>query len=919
MPTSPKRVPIAGLRGDVRFFGRLLGAVLKEQMGEEIFETVEEIRRTCIRLRDDYDADREDELLSRIATLDTKSLTEVTRAFTIYFHLINIAEEHHRIRALERQDAERYPAPRDESIEAALKELKEHNVSSTDFARFLEHFELWPVFTAHPTEAKRRTVLRLLRRIARDVRELDGDPSGGEGRRRITDRLAQHVTILWQTEELRIDKPDPLQEVRNGLYYLQESVFAVLPELYRDLERALERHYPEIEMPKEPFLRFGSWMGGDRDGNPTVGVATTEETLHTHRRTILDLYIEAVRDLLDQFSPSERRVGRIEDLERSLRADEERFPDLVAAIRSRNPDEPYRRKLGVIEARLRATRRATLSRSETGCYATVTPFIDDLEVLQSALRATRGDRVADGDLRDLSWRARTFGFHLATLDVRQESDVHEEVVAEFFRRSGGPENYRALEERDRVELLVEALRSPATKTLDDIAELNGVVGETAALFRQLPVWQKFFGARASETYIISLTHDVSDVLEVLLLAKEAGLVRVDGSRVTSDLDVVPLFELIPELESAGDMLDELLRKPIYRAHIKARDDKQEVMLGYSDSNKDGGYLTSNWALYRAQRLVPEAGARHGVDVRLFHGRGGAIGRGGGPTQRAIGAMPDAARNGRMKLTEQGEVVSARYSDRRIAGRYIEQVASAMLRAGFAPPMREPGRQWAHVMATLSQRAFEEYDGFVHAGDDLVRFFVTATPIRAVSRLNIGSRPASRGALEDIERVRAIPWVFSWTQSRINLPGWFGLGTALREHIDRSEEGIEDLRTMYRTWPFFRSVIDNAQITLATADMRIAARYARLLGDESQKVFHRLGTEYELVVSSILQITVQSELLEGSLLARSIQLRNPYVDPMHCAQMVLLQRLHERPDDAEEVRAAVLHTINGIAAGLQTTG
>ena len=919
MPSTPTRIPIERLRDDVRTLGNVLGTVLTEQLGTETFEEIEEIRQACIRLREDYHEQREQALRNRISSLDQGALVELTRAFTVYFHLINIAEEQHRVHVLREREAERYPAPRSESIEAALRELKERNVSSDGVRSFLDRLDLWPVFTAHPTEARRRTVLQHLRHIAADVRLLSDVRFGPESRERVLDRLAEDVTALWQTEEIRIEKPDPLQEVRNGLYYFEQSVYEVLPGVYRDLQRALRRYYPDVAMPVRPFIRFGSWMGGDRDGNPWVTPSITEQTLQLHRDTILDLFIRETGALLAALSPSRSRVGPIEELDRAVDADSEAFPDLVSEARRRNPDEPYRQKLAVVLARLRATRASSLTQIKDAAYRSAGDFIADLELVQRALVTHRGTRLAEGDLQNLLWRARTFGFHLAKLDLRQESDVHEEIIGELFRRTGRHEDYSALDEAARVVALVDALESPVTGVLDEVANLDTVSGRTASLFHRLPNWQRHFGTEACDTYIISLTHGPSDVLEVLLMAKEAGLVRIEQDRVESDLDVVPLFELIPELGAAGGMVDTLLRIPVYRAHVKARGDHQEVMLGYSDSNKDGGYLTSNWSLYGAQSSIPKAGARHGVGVELFHGRGGAIGRGGGPTGRAIMAQPDPARNGRLKLTEQGEVIFARYSNRRIARRYIEQVTHSMLRAGFDEPTSQAEARWGKVMDRLSRRALEAYETLVRGNADLVRFFLGATPILEVSRLNIGSRPASRGAVEDIARIRAIPWVFSWTQSRINLPGWYGLGTALREPLDRSGNGIEDLRTMYRTWPFFRSVIDNAQISLATADMRIAERCADLAGPRLRHVFNRIRTEYDTTVRAVLQVTVQSRLLEGSFLARSIQLRNPYVDPIHYAQATLLERLRAGVKDPDAVRSAVLQTINGIAAGLQTTG
>ncbi|MBA3432434.1 MAG: phosphoenolpyruvate carboxylase, partial [Actinobacteria bacterium] len=582
------RVPIEGLRDDVRVLGEVLGTVLQEQMGTDIFETVEDVRKTCIQMRERHDGAEERALRERMATLDLDSLIELTRAFTVYFHLINIAEEHHRIRVLRHREAELHPSSPPESIAAAIRDLKQRDVPPNDVRRFLDRLDLLPVFTAHPTEARRRTVLQHLRRVAADARLLDDERELPHVRERLIALLAEHVTVLWQTEELRIDRPDPLQEVRSGLYYLAGSVYEVLPSIYRDLEEAIDHYYPDITLPTRPFLHFGSWMGGDRDGNPAVTAETTEATLQLHRNTILDLYIHDAEEIVGVLSISERRVGPIDEIKASLEDDARRWPELIAKARRRNRDEPYRQKLSVILDRLRATRACSLQARKEAAYARAEEFTADLELLQRSLLKHRSERVARGDLQDLLWRARAFGFHLATLDLRQESEVHEEAVARLLACGELHDDYRRLDESGRIAVLVQAMQIPGTGVLDQVSRTDGAAGGTAALFGRITAWQRFFGAEACDSYIISLTHSLSDVLEVMLLAKEAGLVRIDGNRVESDLDIVPLLESIPELDASGRMTDRLLAIPLYRALVKSRGEKQEVMLGYSDSNKDGG-------------------------------------------------------------------------------------------------------------------------------------------------------------------------------------------------------------------------------------------------------------------------------------------------------------------------------------------
>jgi phosphoenolpyruvate carboxylase len=920
MTHAASRIPIDRLRDDVRLLGSLVGRVLREQRGPGLLDDVEWIRRKSIELRERQSATGDLELVEYIGSLDHATLVELIRAFCVYFHLINVAEENHRLRVLNEHEARSGAEPRPESIAAAMRDLKKRNVPPHEVASFVTRLDFRPVFTAHPTEARRRTVLEHLRRLASCVTKLDDPRITFPERERLIDRLLEDITILWQTEELRAERPKPLQEVRNGLYFFEHTVYRVIPTIYRDLEAALARYYPELPVPQHPIIQFGSWMGGDQDGNPLVDADTVEETLRLHRDTVLRLYIAEVGDLLSELSQSVKRIGESVELAECVGSDLEFFPHLVKQARSRNPHEPYRQKLSVILERLRATRLTRPSEPHPDAYEDASRLLADLEGLSRALDVHRGARVSGGRLRDLLWRVRTFGFHLAKLDLRQESDAHETVVAKVLSH-GGHADYESLDEAGRCDVLVAALAEPPKGFLPDVAGIDDAVGRTAAVFERLPAWQDFYGTDACDSYVISLTHHPSDVLEVLFLAREAGLVEFRGDKAKSSLDIVPLFELIDELERCESMVDSLLRLPLFRAQVSARGDRQEIMLGYSDSNKDGGYLTSNWKLYNAERALPATCSAHGVDVLLFHGRGGAIGRGGGPTARAIMAMPQEARTGRLKMTEQGEVVYARYSNPNIARRHLEQVFHSMILAGFDHERVERESAWSRVTSSLSQRSYGVHRKLVYDHPHFLSFFFQATPIQEVSRLNIASRPASRGALEDIRLIRAIPWVFSWTQSRFNVPGWYGLGTALSDHIEHSPDGTGELRAMYREWPFFRSLIDNAQISLATADMRIAWLYARLAETEGRdEVFDLIRSEHERAVRAILEVTTQSEILENSVLGRLIRLRNPYVDPLHFAQASLLRRLRSLGDqDADHVHAAVLQTINGIAAGLQTTG
>jgi phosphoenolpyruvate carboxylase len=907
------RVPIEHLREDVRLLGSLLGQVLQEQGGPQLLDLVERVRRLAISRRTEPSPEKEAELRRTLESLPLQDCGRVVRAFTLYFHLINLAEEHHRLRTLRDREVRGQPAPRPESVAAAVAALRQEGTSGARLASLLERLEVQPVFTAHPTEARRASVLVHLREVADLLAALNAPQATPEERRRAVQGLLARITVLWQTDEVRSRRPSPLDEVLGGLYYLERSAWAVAPVLFRDLQEAVEEAVPEAKGAVRPFLRFGSWMGADRDGHPLVTTEVTQRTLELQRERVLRLYQQEVAALARELSVSTRRARVSEELMASAQADlqelQELGPDLPPAT------EPYRRKLHAVLERLRRT-----ADGSPGGYASPQEFLRDLELVRESLEANQGGRVAGGRLQDLVVRVRTFGFHFASLDLRQESRVHGRVVAQLLRRAGVVEDYLALPEPERTALLARLLVGPPVPLDPEDPE----AAEVVRLFRALPAWQERFGQEACQTYIVSLTEDPSDVLEVLWLAAQVGLFRCGAGEVMSRLHVVPLFERIEELRRCGEILEALLRTPPYRAHLAAWGNLQEVMLGYSDSNKDGGYLAANWALYRAQRVLPEVARRHGCVVRLFHGRGGAIGRGGGPTERAILAQPPEALDGRLKLTEQGEVLAARYSNPRVARRHLEQLTSALLRACLVNSHHpEPARRerWEAVMEELAERSRVAYRALVYEDPDFPTYFAQATPIAEIARLNVASRPPARGRPDRVEDLRAIPWVFSWTQTRTNLPGWYGLGSALDGFARADPGAMAELRAMYAGWPFFRSVVDNAQISLGTADLEVARLYAELVEDTAvrERIYGRIREEFDLTVRRVLEVTGQRELLENSpVLQRSVRLRNPYVDPMNYLQVRLLRERRARPQDPE-VAELLHHTVNGVAAGLQTTG
>ncbi|MCS7172815.1 MAG: phosphoenolpyruvate carboxylase [Armatimonadetes bacterium] len=920
-----ERTPIDRLRDDVRLLGTILGQVLTEQGGSSLFDLVEGIRRLAIELRTAYSEEKERLLRATVESLDPGSALQVVRAFTVYFHLINLAEQNHRLRRLREQEQEISPAPRRESVGAAVAELTSRGIPRERIREAFASLELRPVFTAHPTEVRRRAVLRHLQHIAECIAQLEETRLSPTDRGRVLEALRAETTVLWQTDEVRTLRPHPLEEVQTGLYYFAHSVYRAVPILYRDLAEALEAHGIPGP-PPWPVLHFGSWMGGDRDGNPHVDAQTTARTLELHRSLILHCYREEAEALRDELTPSTRRVGISEALRASLEADLKRFPEL-AEVQRRYPDEPYRQKMGCVAERLHRTYEDPRSPL---AYRDPEELLEDLRCVQHSLEAHGGGRIARGRLADFLARVQTFGFHLAKLDLRQESGVHGRLVAQILRQAGVVEDYEGLPEGEKVALLVQLLSGPLLAP-GHLVIATEPERSTWEVFQRLGDWQDRYGPEACDAYIISLTAGPSDVLEVLFLAREAGLVGYDPEgRATSRLDIVPLFERIAELRACGQILETLLQFPCYRAQVRARGDLQEIMLGYSDSNKDGGYLAAEWALYRAQRVLPGVCRRYGCEVRLFHGRGGAIGRGGGPAERAILAMPPEALNGRLKLTEQGEVLFARYANPLIARRHLEQLLHALLRAHLlGSGTRDPERleRWEAVMEELAEVALHAYRSLVYETPGFARYFFEATPIEEIGRLHTASRPPSRRDARRIEDLRAIPWVFSWTQTRTNLPGWYGLGSALAGFADRSPAHLAELQEMYRGWPFFRSVLDNAQISLGTADLRIARLYAENVTDRrlGEEIFHRIRAEYERSVEAVLRITGQRRLLDNApTLQRLVALRNPYVDPMHYIQAHLLRSLRQALESgdierAEQWRWIVLHAINGIAAGIQTTG
>lgn len=957
----PERNGEDALGREVNTLGRLLGDVIREQEGEAGFQLVEEYRAATKALRagEGWPADFGPHglaLLERTDQLTPGQARLLVRAFTAYFHLVNMAEERHRLRVLRRREAAAGEAPRGESVAEAVSEAAAGGVTAERMRALLSQCVVEPVFTAHPTEARRRTVLAKLRRLRQLADCLDEPAMNPRRLSEIHDRIREEIAALWLTEEVHRRAPTVLDEVRNGLYYFEESLWVVVPRLYRELERALAESYPGERLDVPAFLRFGSWVGGDRDGNPNVTADITEHTLRLHRETALSLYERELEGLQRHLSLAVEPGREEGPLFSSMARDESDQPDLARSLGERYGAEPYRRKVGFMLARLRAARRLNAERlratvdPDSGedpelwrgavrlepplpedaavAYGRAADMAADVRVLRDDLRQRGAARLADGALGDLDRRLDVFGFRLARLDFRQHSSANSSAVAEVLRRAGVEPDYVALPEPERVALLARELtnRRPLVAAH---ATWTPETAETLELFATIARAQAELGPEAGDVYIISMTAGVSDVLVPLLFAKEHGLFQPgrerENEKARSSLQVVPLFETIDDLHRCAGLMRELFALPVYRQHLEAWGRQQQIMLGYSDSNKDGGFVTANWELYCAQQALAQVCRESRVRLTLFHGRGGAIGRGGGPTSRAIMGQPPGTLNGRLRLTEQGEVTFARYAHPEIAHRHLEQTIHAVLRASLpdaAAPGEGPRPEWTRAMAAASEEGHRAYRRLVHEDPDFIRYFHQATPIDLITDLRIGSRPAKRKAgTAGIEDLRAIPWVFSWTQSRHGLPGWFGLGSALRVLLEGDGPRLND---MYKHWPFFRSLVDNAQLSLGRSDLAIARLYDGLASrDLRPHIFEKVAAEWESTERAILRTAPQGVLLENSpVLRRSIRLRNPYVDPLSFVQVSLLARLrrldHDAPE-AEELRRLAALSVNGVAAGLQNTG
>ncbi|MEV0645208.1 phosphoenolpyruvate carboxylase [Phytomonospora sp. NPDC050363] len=925
------------LRADVRRLGALLGQSLVRQEGAGLLDLVEEIRK-LVRANDEL-------AISRLSTLDLPTSISLARAFATYFHLANIAEQAHRARELRRSRA------RDGGhLADAARLITERGLSPEEITAKAARLQIRPVFTAHPTEAARRSILSKLRAVADllDAEAADAGLTGYADTAATDKRLSELVDLLWQTDEVRVNRPDPADEARNAVYYLADLYDEAAPQVLDDLHRTLSDL--GATPPPRP-LSFGTWIGGDRDGNPFVTPEVTRDVLliqHEHGIRAAERALEAV---IADVSVSERLAEPSAELRASVHADLKALPELPTRFRRVNAEEPYRLKARAMRTRLELTRArlaAATPHRPGRDYADAAEIVADLELMRASLAANHGELIADGRLATAIRTITAFGLQLATMDVREHAGAHHAVLAEMYERIGGltepsrplsrPESggfeqtptdrtalpspavpYETLSRESRTSLLIKELsgRRPLSTPDTELDERNQ---KTIDVFRAVRAAQKRYGPDVIESYIISMTQGIDDVLAAVVLAREAGLVDIHSGRAA--IGFVPLLEEVDELAGAGELLDALLSVPAYRAIVTARGDVQEVMLGYSDSNKDAGITTSQWSIHRAQRQLRDVAARHGVQLRLFHGRGGTVGRGGGPTLEAILAQPWGTLDGAIKVTEQGEVISDKYTLPALARENLELTVAAVLRATLlhTEPRFQSGTldTWYAAMEQVSAAAHGTYRDLV--GDPrLPEYFWAVTPTELLGSLNIGSRPAKRpdtGA--GLGGLRAIPWVFGWTQSRQIVPGWYGVGSGLAA---AREAGLGDLLDeMYTRWHFFRTFLSNVEMTLAKTDLDIASRYVQLADPELRPLFDRIREEHTRTVTEVLRVTGEDELLDHNpVLRRTLTVRDRYLAPLHHLQVSLLARHRESGDADPLLQRALLTTVNGIAAGMRNTG
>ena len=933
------------LLDDIAYLRIILYQVLEEQVGIKLLKVIEDLSASSnIPAKGINKPSLSNKLFKKVQKLTLGETGQVIQAYAINFQLVNLAEENFGMQ--DRRATQRKGQPVSGSIEECVKTFKKKGISPDKIQLLLNQLSITPVITAHPTEVKRRTVLEKHRKIYLAIFKKENPIWTNREKEILREEIIGEVQKLWQTGDIRLERPNVEEEVLTGLFYFNKTFFDVLPMLYDELFYQLHKYYPEYcflrQYPdntnyaskaearpdSQPLISFGSWIGGDRDGNPFVTSEKTKWALISHKKLVLSKYIEIIAALISKLSISRQLILPDKELLASIKQDARDMGEEGQTIIARNPHEPYRQKLSLMKRKLEGTN----TDGEKFCYRSIQVFIEDLNIIRNSLNATKGERIAKLEIEPIIRQAETFGFHLAKLDIRQHSEIHRMAIAELLDKAGIIKSgYLALSEKEKVNLLSKELTS-IRPLVPNYVHLSPETKEVLDTFMVVRHAQDDLSLDAIGSYIVSMTHNPSDILTVQLLAKEAGLCGIrDDKELFNRLNIVPLFETIDDLRRAPEILKELFSNRTYLKYLAKRDNVQEVMLGYSDSCKDGGILTSSWELYQAQKTITEAAAEYRLKLKFFHGRGGTVGRGGGPTHKAILAQPRGTVNGLIKITEQGEVISSKYANLGTAlynlNLLVAGVMDATLDSEQLTVNSEQSKKeiiFEEAFKEISEISYKLYRELVD-DPDFLTYFYQATPIEELEYLNIGSRPTYRKGKGGVEDMRAIPWVFSWNQSRHIIPGWYPFGSSLKAFIGSDIERERLLQDMYERWPFFNNLIDNIQMVIAKSDMTIAKLYASLVEDKKirNKIYDKIHKEFNLTVKMLLKITGQKKILDNSpFLQRSIAMRKPSIDPVNYIQVILLRRLRHGETDGnerEKLIATLMMSINCIAAGLRNTG
>ena len=920
----------AQLRSSVKLLGKLLGNIIKSHAGDKVYVAVEKLRKGFINLRKDNNQIKHDQLIRYIGRLDPITLKNVIRSFSKYFALVNVAEEAYQ--HINRTDRLKSGFDSWEgSFDQTLRECKASEMDDTQLESLINSLRYIPVFTAHPTEAKRRSKLEAMRRIFNTILELQSYKGQSIKREELIDELQAEILILWRTDEVRLRKPTVLDEVENGLYYFRTSLFRAIPEVYRDLEKAIKRVYHTDNVKVPSFIRFGSWIGGDRDGNPFVTPDITREAVYMHAETALHEYMRRAQKLSTLLTHSSGLTTPSDEFLSSSKDDDKYFQGAFEDTTQDFAKEPYRRKLKIIRYRLKERLngiRQLKNKDNINCphaYNSEKELLSDLYLIKDSLISDNDNILNDFGLNDFIRLVETFGFYLVNLDIREESTNHSNAISEILKNHNNTD-YDQLDESSRISSLENVIKSKLT--LDDIyPSLSDETKKVLDVFTVMKELRNEVSEHAFGNYVISMTHHASHVFEVLALAKLCGLISLKEGKLTASIQVTPLFETIDDLTRIEEILEDLFSNDTYTNLLGSyRNSKlQEVMLGYSDSCKDGGILSSSWSLYKAQQQVLDISKKYQIECRLFHGRGGTVGRGGGPTHNAILAQPNKTVRGMIKITEQGEVLSYKYAVPQSASYELELAISGLIKASKHLVIDDTvcTNNFEEIMSEMSIVGEKKYRDLTDDKEGIMDYFYEATPVQELAELNIGSRPSHRKKTQRSKySIRAIPWVFGWSLSRHTLPAWYGLGSALNQMVASDQSSMDKLKTMYSEWPFFRVLLDNIQMALAKSDLGIARDYSMLVKDRNaaNQIIDDIEKEFESTVQTLLRIVGSDQLLsDNTKLSLSLSRRQPYLDPLNYIQVMLLKAHREIPDEDTVNLDPLLRTIHAIATGMKNTG